>query len=74
MTSDVSNDKNRLVSLPEAARLYDFNPAYLRQLALRGRLLAQKIGNSWVTTPANVESFIRSRKPTGAFRKDIKLD
>jgi hypothetical protein len=66
-----TDDKTRLISLPEAAELYGFNAAYLSQLANKGRLQAQKIGNSWVTTPQNVENYIRSRKKRGAYRDDI---
>ena len=66
------NDKTRLISLPEAAELYGFNAAYLSQLANKGRLQAQKIGNSWVTTPQDVENYIRSRQKKGAYREDIQ--
>jgi len=69
-----TDDKTRLISLPEAAELYGFNPAYLTQLAQKGRLKAQKIGNFWVTTPQDVEDYIRSRKKRGAFRDDIQLN
>jgi hypothetical protein len=69
---DQNNDKTRLISLPEAAELYGFNPDYLGQLARRGRLKAQKIGNSWATTPQAVEDFIASRQKRGSFRKDIQ--
>jgi hypothetical protein len=65
------DDKTRLISLPEAAELYGFNADYLGQLARKGRLRAQKIGNSWVTTPADVEQFIQSRQKRGSFRDDI---
>ena len=65
------DDKNRLISLPEAAEFYGFNADYLGQLARRGRLRAQKVGKMWVTTPTDVEDYIRSRKETGAFRDDI---
>jgi hypothetical protein len=68
------SDKERLISLPEAAELYGFNADYLRHLAQKRRLQAQKIGNSWVTTPANIESYIRSRKKRGIFRDDIQVD
>ena len=68
------NDKSRLISLSEAASLYGFNPDHLRHLAQKRRLQAQKIGNSWVTTPADVEEYIRSRKKRGVFRDDIQLD
>lgn len=47
-------DKDRLISLSEAAEIYGFNPRYLSELAKKGRLNAQKIGNSWVTTPQSV--------------------
>lgn len=67
-----TEDKTRLISLPEAAELYGFNAAYLSQLANKGRLEAQKIGNSWVTTPQNVEDYIRSRQKRGAYRNDIQ--
>ena len=66
-------DKNRLISLAEAARLYGFNRDYLSELARRGRLKAQRIGNMWVTTPADVEAFIASRQRRGVYRDDIEI-
>lgn len=66
--------KDRLISLPEAAQIYGFNPRYLAELAKKGRLNAQKIGNSWVTTPKDVEEYVRSRKKIGAYRDDIDID
>lgn len=68
------NDNTRLISLPEAAELYGFNPQYLSRLAKKGRLRAEKIGNSWVTTRQDVEDYIRSRKKRGVYRDDIQLD
>jgi hypothetical protein len=68
------DDKTRLISLAEAAELYGFSHVYLSELAKRGRLKAQKIGNSWVTTPNDVEEFIGSRQKRGVFRDDIPLD
>ena len=67
-------DKDRLISLSQAAKLYGFNPVYLGELARKGRLQAQKVGASWVTTPAAVEEYIRSRKKKGVYRKDIQAD
>ncbi len=72
--SGESENENRLISLPEAAKIYDFNPIYLASLARRGRLRAQKIGTSWVTTPKDVEQYIRSRQRRGVYRSDIHLD
>ena len=70
----MNEDKRRLISLPEAAQIYGFNPRYLAELAKKGRLQAQKIGNSWVTTPEQIETYIRSRQKRGAFRDDINVD
>jgi len=69
-----TTDKTRLISLTEAAELYGFNAKYLGNLAKKGRLQAQKIGNSWVTTPQYIEEYIASRQKRGLFRSDIKLD
>ena len=68
------DDKTRLISLPEAARIYGFDAKYLGNLARRGRLNAQKVGNSWITTPKDIEDYIRSRKEMGLYRDDIQLD
>jgi len=37
-----TTDKTRLISLPEAAELYGFSSDYLRNLAQKRRLSAQK--------------------------------
>ncbi len=77
MIDDMSasqNDKTRLISLSEAAELYGFSVNYLGNLVRKGRLNAQKVGNYWVTTPTDVEDFIRSRKNRGVFREDIQSD
>ena len=71
---DSQLDKDRLISLPEAAEIYGFSANYLNELARKGRLRAQKVGTSWVTTPRAVEEYIRSREPRGAYRNDIQLD
>ena len=68
------DDKTRLISLPEAAELYGFSAQYLGNLVRRGRLKAQKIGYTWITTPKDVEDYIRSRKEMGRYRDDIQPD
>ena len=67
-------DKTRLISLPEAAELYGFNRRYLSAIARKGRLNAKKIGGVWLTTPADVEEYIRTREQKGAYRDDIQVD
>ncbi len=71
---DSQQDKNRLITLAEASDLYGFNQDYLKQLAQKGRLTANKLGRMWVTTPENMEVYIGSRKKMGAYRDDIQLD
>jgi hypothetical protein len=68
------DDKTRLISMAEAAQIYGFAQPYLAELARKGRLKARKMGKFWVTTPQNVEEFIRSRQQKGAFRSDIQTD
>ena len=68
------DDKTRLISLPEAAELYGLSPSYLRSLAQKGRLEAQKIGDRWITTPQNIENYISSRKNRGLLRRASHQD
>lgn len=75
MSRNLTDDnKTRLISLPEAAKLYGFNDKYLAQLASRGRLAANKIGGIWLTTPEDMEIYIQSRQKRGAYRDDIQVD
>ncbi len=67
------DDKTRLISLVDAAAIYGFDSVYLSHLARKGRLKAQKIGNSWATTPSDMEEYIRSRQKRGVYRDDISL-
>lgn len=69
-----SQDKNRPISLFEAAELYGLSTSYLKQLAQKGRLKAHKAGHFWLTTPADVEEYIRTRQKKGAYRDDIEVD
>ena len=66
-------DKDQLISLREASEIYGLSTSYLRELAIKGRLEAQKVGNMWVTTPAAVETYIRTRDKRGAYREDITI-
>jgi hypothetical protein len=70
-TSRQTEDKTCLISLAEAAEMYGFSHAYLRELARKGRLKAQKVGRDWVTTPADVGVYIASRQRRGVYRDDI---
>ena len=69
-----ADDKTRLISLAEASEMYGLDNNYLGQLARKGRLNAQKIAGVWLTTPVDVEDYIRSRQKRGVYRGDIQLD
>lgn len=69
-----TDDKHRLLSLADAAKQYRFNRRYLAELAKKGRLTAQKIGNMWLTTPHDMEVYIASREQRGAYRDDIQIE
>ena len=64
--------KDEMITFPQAAELYGFSTSYLRDLAIGGRLKAKKFGVQWVTTPADMEAYIESRKVRGVYKKDIK--
>jgi hypothetical protein len=68
------DEKKRLIPLARASDLYGFNQAYLATLARNGRLKAEKLGSIWVTTRADVEAYIYSRKKVGVYRDDIQVD
>jgi hypothetical protein len=73
MTDQEIPDKDQLISLAEAARRYGFSQEYLSLLARKGRLKAVKIARNWLTTPADVEDYIRSRQRRGKYRDDIQI-
>lgn len=64
-------DKNRLISLADAANIYGFSQNYLRQLIHRDRLQAEKVGGVWLTTRASIEEYIEGRQKRGVYREDI---
>jgi excisionase family DNA binding protein len=65
--------KNDLVTLSQAADLYGYSGDYLRRLAEKGRLNAQKIGHHWLTTTEDVESFLVTREKRGVYKKRVKM-
>jgi excisionase family DNA binding protein len=72
MANETAYDKDELITLAQAAERYGFTHLYLRELARKGRMKAKKVGSIWLTSPADVEEFIRSRKRRGAYRDDIQ--
>lgn len=60
--------KSDLMTLAQAAERYGFKADYLRQLVLKGKLKAQRVGSIWLTTPANVEEYLTRRKKVGRYK------
>ena len=50
-----------LISFAEAAEISGFSEAYLRQIAISGRLRAKKLARNWVTTLASLEFYKENR-------------
>ncbi len=65
------NPALELITLAEAARRYGLSHDYLRRVAGKGRLKAQKVGRDWLTTAKAVEEYIASRQRRGAYREDV---
>lgn len=61
--------KAALITLSQAADTYGYSGDYLRRLAEKGRLKAQKLGYQWLTTADDVETFIVSREKRGVYKK-----
>ena len=74
MANERAYNKDELITITQAAELYGFSAVHLRQMAQRGKLGARKVGSIWLTTPADVEEYIRRRKRTGRYRDDIQVD
>jgi excisionase family DNA binding protein len=64
--------KDDLMTLSQAADAYGYSGDYLRRLAEKGRLRAQKLGRNWLTTASDVETFIESREPRGVYKKSVR--
>lgn len=60
-----------LMTLSQAADTYGYSGDYLRRLAEKGRLKAQKLGHQWLTTADDVEAFIVSREKRGVYKKRV---
>jgi len=58
-----------LLSVAEAASELEASEAYVRRLLLRQRLYGIKVGSVWAILPADLEAFIRTRRPPGRPRK-----
>lgn len=63
--------KDTLITLSQAADTYGYSGDYLRRLAEKGRLKAQKLGHQWLTTADDVETFLVSREKRGVYKKRV---
>lgn len=60
------------MTLAQAAKAYGYSSDYLRRLAEKGRLKADKLGSQWLTTSDDVEAFLVSREKRGVYKKRTK--
>jgi Fic family protein len=55
-------EKEKWITLAEAAKPYTYSQAYLSKLAKEGRIDAHKQGRNWVTTKEAMERYVKSLK------------
>lgn len=55
-------EKERLISLKEAAALYRMSHSHLRLLAREGKIWAKKIGRDWLTTREAVAAYAENEE------------
>jgi excisionase family DNA binding protein len=55
--------KEGWLTTEEAAKLVDYAPAYVRQLAIAGRIEAQKVGRDWLISQASLLAYKARVKP-----------
>ena len=53
---------SELITLAQAAEIADLSPATLKNQASKGRLRADKLGRTWVTTRAWLQEYLDSRQ------------
>ena len=58
-------DPEKLVSLPQLAKEFGYNPNYLSNLAAQKKFKAWHIGNSWITTREHLEEYLKNKSTVG---------
>jgi hypothetical protein len=53
-------DREKLISLSEAAAISGLSAGHLRFLVSHGEIFGQKIGRNWVTTKKAVADYVRN--------------
>jgi excisionase family DNA binding protein len=53
--------KNKYFSLTQVAELKGFSTAHLRRMILSGKILAEKVGKSWLIEKDELDKIIRQR-------------
>jgi excisionase family DNA binding protein len=62
-------DLEEMVTLPEAARLLDFNETYIRRLVIMGRIVGIKFGRNYLV---NKKSALAFQKTPGSGRPKLR--
>lgn len=53
-------DPEKLVSVAQVAREYDYHPKYLVRIASTGKMRAWRIGNVWATTREHIIEYLKT--------------
>lgn len=57
------------ITTNEAAKMFGYNPAYIRELLRTGKVKGQQIGQTWVVNVPSLRAYIR----THGYRADNRL-
>jgi excisionase family DNA binding protein len=55
--------KEGWITTEEAAKLVDYAPAYIRRLAISGRIEAQKVGRDWLISQDSLLAYKANVQP-----------
>ena len=58
-------DPAELVSVQQVAEEFGYDPKHLSKMAKQGKLVAWRIGNTWATTRALIEEYVKSNPKPG---------
>lgn len=60
--NETMTTSTEFLSMAQAAAIADLSPSTLKNQASKGRLRAEKLGQTWVTTRAWLQTYLDSRQ------------
>ena len=66
----IDETAGRLISLAEAAELFELSHSHLRKLVREGKIWGKRIGQYWVTTEEAVKEYLTEDRRPGPKSKE----